>query len=590
MTIPDKATRLDKFLKFNATTGNPEVTDAAGLYTSAGINNYNFTGNGSTTAFTLGIEPGSENNTQVYIDGVYQQKDGYNVSGSIVQFSVAPPNLSTIEVMVIEVLPVGATTASQVSFTQAGSTYGRNVQLKLQESVSVLDFGAIGDGVTDDTAAIQAAIDASEKVFFPSSTYLITSPIVQSQRNILMGEGKDSRILSRSSDLFWLGVSAGLSDQSVISDLSFVSGLGGGHIFVQKEQVVQFTFERLYCEQQNDAKSIYTHTADLGPYIQNVWRGGKCIHTYTATEPAFKFVVSSAVGATNVNKWTELEVLRGSKPWFYFESNRATNYIYDVTLEDILCEVTLQGIVEAYGVNGLDANRVKVYDLATQAPTYVVSTDMFKFTRGTNASSAPSRNITIREYSRTDSDATMGAFVDFKFTSTSGASAQSVEMFSLARNVASNILVDLTNAYDVSIYSSRVTVSGSGYVNLAQYSATAVEIGDARYLSTGMEIDVEALAISATVNNHALQSDTSLLRCTLTGNQNFTGMVAPTYTRKVYIYNADDTDTLTIFHDSTSAGANRFYGPNNANYILTPRSGCAVIYDLTAAKWAILDN
>lgn len=174
MTIPDKATRLDKFLKFNATTGNPEVTDAAGLYTSAGINNYNFTGNGSTTVFTLGIEPGSENNTQVYIDGVYQQKDGYNVSGAVVQFSVAPPNLSTIEVMVVEVLPVGATTASQVSFTQAGSTYGRNVQLKLQESVSVKDFGAIGDGTTDDTLAIQAAINAASRIYFPEGNYKIT--------------------------------------------------------------------------------------------------------------------------------------------------------------------------------------------------------------------------------------------------------------------------------------------------------------------------------------------------------------------------------------------------------------------------------
>jgi hypothetical protein len=125
MTIPDKATRLGKYLKFNDTTGNPEAGMRQVHFTAAGLNNYNFTGDGATVNFTLGIEPGGENNTQVYIDGVYQQKDGYNVSGAVVQFSVAPPNLSTIEVMVIEVLPVGATTASQVSFTQAGSTYAQ---------------------------------------------------------------------------------------------------------------------------------------------------------------------------------------------------------------------------------------------------------------------------------------------------------------------------------------------------------------------------------------------------------------------------------------------------------------------------------
>jgi len=160
MTIPAKADRLDKFLKFNPTTGNPEAATVTDVYVSSGFQNYNFIGNGSTTAFTLGTAPLTENNTQVYIDGVYQEKGTYSVSGATLTFSTAPPNLSGIEVMVVQVLPVGSTTASQVSFTQAGSTYGSNVQLKLQESVSVKDFGAVGDGVADDTAAIQAAIDA----------------------------------------------------------------------------------------------------------------------------------------------------------------------------------------------------------------------------------------------------------------------------------------------------------------------------------------------------------------------------------------------------------------------------------------------
>ena len=146
MTIPAKADRLDKFLKFNPTTGNPEAATVTDVYVSSGFQNYNFIGNGSTTAFTLGTAPLTENNTQVYIDGVYQEKGTYSVSNNILTFSTAPPNLSGIEVMVVQVLPVGSTTASQVSFTQAGSTYGRNVQLKLQESVSVKDFGAVGAG------------------------------------------------------------------------------------------------------------------------------------------------------------------------------------------------------------------------------------------------------------------------------------------------------------------------------------------------------------------------------------------------------------------------------------------------------------
>ncbi|HEY8354298.1 MAG TPA: glycosyl hydrolase family 28-related protein [Methylophilaceae bacterium] len=61
----------------------------------------------------------------------------------------------------------------------------RTVQDKLREVVSVKDFGAVGDGVTDDTAAIQLAVDYLNHVsattpaslVFPSGRYLITDEI-----------------------------------------------------------------------------------------------------------------------------------------------------------------------------------------------------------------------------------------------------------------------------------------------------------------------------------------------------------------------------------------------------------------------------
>lgn len=59
----------------------------------------NFTGDGATVAFTLSAAPGSENSTFVYVNGVYQQKNTYSVSGTTLTFSQAPPITSTIEVM-----------------------------------------------------------------------------------------------------------------------------------------------------------------------------------------------------------------------------------------------------------------------------------------------------------------------------------------------------------------------------------------------------------------------------------------------------------------------------------------------------------
>jgi hypothetical protein len=58
----------------------------------------NFTGNGSTVAFTLASAPAGENSTNVYINGVYQQKNTYSVAGAVLTFSEAPPVTSSIEV------------------------------------------------------------------------------------------------------------------------------------------------------------------------------------------------------------------------------------------------------------------------------------------------------------------------------------------------------------------------------------------------------------------------------------------------------------------------------------------------------------
>jgi len=67
--------------------------------TSLNVEKNILTGDGSTTAFTVSSSIVSENNTQVYIDGVYQSKDNYSTSGSTVTFSTAPANGAEIEII-----------------------------------------------------------------------------------------------------------------------------------------------------------------------------------------------------------------------------------------------------------------------------------------------------------------------------------------------------------------------------------------------------------------------------------------------------------------------------------------------------------
>ena len=79
-------------------------------------------------------------------------------------------------------------------FEQVGSTVNRAINLKLQESVSVKDFGAAGDGTTDDTTAIQNAINEINSlgggvVFFPAGTYNVSSTLTVSNYVTLQGSG-----------------------------------------------------------------------------------------------------------------------------------------------------------------------------------------------------------------------------------------------------------------------------------------------------------------------------------------------------------------------------------------------------------------
>ena len=82
------------------------------------------------------------------------------------------------------------------SVTATGSTTARTLANRFADVVNVKDFGAVGDGVADDTAAIQAAINAAAAsgggfVFFNKGSYRITSAIsINSSGIVLAGQGR----------------------------------------------------------------------------------------------------------------------------------------------------------------------------------------------------------------------------------------------------------------------------------------------------------------------------------------------------------------------------------------------------------------
>jgi hypothetical protein len=93
---------------------------------------------------------------------------------------------------------------------QTGPTVGDSVSQSLQNRLDsyavVTDFGAKGDGITDDTAAINRALyqlycrqtntQVRRSLFFPAGTYIVTNTINIPSYAMLYGEGADSSIIS----------------------------------------------------------------------------------------------------------------------------------------------------------------------------------------------------------------------------------------------------------------------------------------------------------------------------------------------------------------------------------------------------------
>lgn len=173
---------------------------------------------------------------------------------------------------------ISALGASVVGYTPAGTgAVATDVQAKLRESVSVKDFGAVGNGVTDDTAAIQAAVNACSNnvgygtpaLYLPSGVYKITAPIVPPGYFIhIYGDG------SGQSKILFDGVTAAIKSPAIayfrpyLHDFSIVGDTTSGigiDLSPTTDQVYNGSVERMYIESGQQAiyaPRIFSFTFD----------------------------------------------------------------------------------------------------------------------------------------------------------------------------------------------------------------------------------------------------------------------------------------------------------------------------------------
>ena len=203
MELPTAAQRANSFLAFDA-NGVPTAVVSGSSGAPTTITRQVFSGTGSQTAFTLASDPGAlGNSAQVYIGGVYQQRSTYTIAGTTLTFSQAPvAGTDNIEFVNFLTSNIGATSADLITYTPSGSgAVARTAASKFGDTVSVKDFGAVGDGVTNDTAAINAALATNKSVYFPAGTYMTTGnhviPYSATVGRTLYGDSRTSSVLKR---------------------------------------------------------------------------------------------------------------------------------------------------------------------------------------------------------------------------------------------------------------------------------------------------------------------------------------------------------------------------------------------------------
>lgn len=133
-----------------------------------------------------------------------------------------------------------------MAFTQAGTgAVSRTLQGKALDFISVKDFGATGDGVTDDTDAIQAALDVGGAIFIPDGTYIITSLTIDNANTHLYGS---------SNAIIECNVAVGNYAIRVAADNVYLEG------FILKGAITNNTYV-------NSNIGIYSNKTDYGPPV-----------------------------------------------------------------------------------------------------------------------------------------------------------------------------------------------------------------------------------------------------------------------------------------------------------------------------------
>lgn len=199
----------------------------------------------------------------IYLDATLSYRGVLkNSTGAVTLHDIDPINSGTLNALGL------SSGSASIGYIHTGTgAVARTTQAKLRDVLSVLDFGATGDGVTDDTVNFQKAIDAAKvagrSLYVPAGTYLVNV----SGLNIaldggsllskfsLVGEGPRATILKPTATggarpLINVTASAAPTDCYLHIEGISLDGLSkaSNHVGIRMTDIARFEINRVICE------------------------------------------------------------------------------------------------------------------------------------------------------------------------------------------------------------------------------------------------------------------------------------------------------------------------------------------------------
>jgi parallel beta-helix repeat protein len=202
-----------------------------------------------------------------------------------------------------------ASNASNVQYDPAGTgAVSTTVQAKLRLYVSPQDFGAVGNGTTDDTAAIQAAVNASLDIDFGGAgySYKVNGTITLRTGQTLIGSGATVTQTANNTALFnivaktdiritgfkMVGVGSDFSDSDSSLAVAIYGNGSEARIWVENNYFYNFSYTTLRAKGSTDV--VFTNNVVVGPGLAVLTpiTSGKC-YGVLADSGCNRFIVTN---------------------------------------------------------------------------------------------------------------------------------------------------------------------------------------------------------------------------------------------------------------------------------------------------------